>query len=68
MVSSKEEEIIELDAARATPTPTPDPNPSPNPNPKQVTLGEGLEGKMSLPVGGVEGNDDVQSVRLLLDY
>ena len=23
---------------------------------------------MSLPVGGVEGNDDVQSVRLLLDY
>jgi len=27
-----------------------------------VTLGEGLEGKMSLPVGGVEGNDDVQSV------
>ena len=27
-----------------------------------VTLGEGLEGTMSLPVPGVEGNDDVQQV------
>ena len=28
-----------------------------------VILGEGLEGTMSLPVPGVEGNDDVQQVR-----